>query len=320
MRGRGVVGDGHELPTGAVARGLCGFLWIAELVRELQLDGAVGRVGAAFEQGAHGGGLQSPVGRDVGDRMTPHAGGQLRHGAGVGLGIGLALVDVGGVLEFVELFDLGVHLQLLERAAEEQRLEGDAGRLERRARLYPDLVGGGDGAVGGGAGGEKALRVGDNELVLGAQAEEGRAQLLRARGADIHLGGANEHAFHIGVAGRGVQAEQDLDERRVGEGGADRIGGGLVGPGVAKIDLDDGVAGLRPLVCGQERHDQDQGNQDKEHHQGGKAAKKGEQEGAHRVGSGLPSRLSRKRPEATTPSATLTLLRQAQKKGAGCRD
>ena len=72
--------------------------------------------------------------------------------------------------------------------------------------------GGGNGAIGRRARREEALAVGDDELVRRAQAQEGRAQFLGARGADVHLGCADEHALHVRIIRRRIQPQQDLDK------------------------------------------------------------------------------------------------------------
>ena len=59
------------------------------------------------------------------------------------------------------------------------------------------------------------------------------------------------------------------------------VGRGLVRPAVAQVQLQDGVVRPRRLARRQEGHDQHQRDEDKEHHQGGEAAKEGEQEGSH---------------------------------------
>jgi len=215
--------------------------------------------------------------------VGPHAGGKRGHREGVGGGVALLLVGVGGALEFVELFDLGRDLQLLHRAAEEHRLERDARRLEACAWLEPDLVRRRDRAIGRRAGCEETLAVGYDELVLGAQAQESSAQLLRAGGAKVHFGRADEDALDIRVIRRGIEPEQGFDKGRAGESGAEGVGGRLVGRAFAQVDLQNGIAHPLGFARRHEGHDQDKRNEDEEHHQGGQTAKEGEQESSHTV-------------------------------------
>ena len=191
------------------------------------------------------------------------------------------LVDVGGVLEFVELLDVGRHVNQVHRASQEQRLERDAGGLERRARLHPDFVRRRDGAIGGRAGCQEALAVGNDELALGLEAQERLSQFLGARGAQVDLGGAHEDAFDVGIIHRGIEAQQNLDERKLGKQGADRVAGRLIRVTVAEVELQHGVAYRRRLPRRQEERSGVRWNQDKEDDQGGETAEESEKESPH---------------------------------------
>ena len=218
-----VVRDLDQVSASELARLGGGLLGIAELVHQFQLHGARRLIRAGFEDSAQGAGVHLPVDGDVGDGMAPDAFGQFGHRAGVRFGIVLPFIDVRRVLVFVEGLNLGIDLELLGGASEEHGLEADAGRLKRCARLHPDFGGGRDCAIGRGARREEALRVGDHELVLGAQAQEGGAQLLSPGGAHVHLGGPDEDALYVRVIRCGVEAQKDLDKRCVAERRADRV-------------------------------------------------------------------------------------------------
>ena len=124
---------------------------------------------------------------------------------------------------------------------------------------------------------------------IGLEAQEGLAQFLGARRPEVRFRRADEHAFHVRIIRRSIQADQGFHEGCSGEDGVDRIGGRLVRSAVTEIDLQHGVMGPRRLAGRDKRHDQDQRDENEEHHQRGQAAEEGEQEGSH-AGSPPPHR------------------------------
>jgi hypothetical protein len=123
--------------------------------------------------------------------------------------------------------------------------------------------------------------VGDHELAACAQAQEGGAEFFGAGGANVHLGGADEDAFDAGIVHRRVEAQQDLDEGVAGEGGAERVGGRLVGPHLAQVDLEHGLTRLGRLSRGEERHYENKRQEDEEHDKRGKPAEECQKKGPH---------------------------------------
>ena len=78
------------------------------------------------------------------------------------------------------LSPLGSDAELVEQAAQQRRLDQDAGQAERADRLQVDLLEGGGEIVAARAGAElaEAVGIGVGELALRAEARDRGAQLL----------------------------------------------------------------------------------------------------------------------------------------------
>ncbi len=158
---------------------------------------------------------------------------------------------LGGALVLVPLADLEVGAELVERAAQEDPLHGDAGQPEVTGGLQADGVERGGQVVGHVGGGELAERLGPGHRHLARLGElaDGLAQLLDDAQAD----GPAAHLDHQGpdpaVAARPAQPVQHVgqDQPVPGHDGRHRIGGPGLGQAVAQVEFEDQRRG--PLLA-----------------------------------------------------------------------
>ncbi len=169
----------------------------------------------------------------------------------VGVGELRLRVEVHRVLELVPLAELGLHSQLVERAAHERAFGDEAVQAEVSGGLEPDFVEGGCEVVGAAAGTELAerLRVGDRELLLRPERLHGVADLLDLGDPDRRGAEPCGETDDVRVVPRLLERVDDVPERehpRSPEGGEDVVGRRLGNPPL-EVELEDRL--LRHRGC-----------------------------------------------------------------------
>ncbi len=161
--------------------------------------------------------------------------------------------QVGGVLVLVPLGQLGHDAGLVESAAQERHLDGEARQTHIARRLQPDLVAERRHVVADAAVVELAerLRPGDGELALAAEVGDCVTELLGSPGLEDRPRPSrlDDEGDDPGIPSALAQAIQRHAQRRLPpcQGGAQRVGGHAFDERLGEIELEDEA---RPCVGG----------------------------------------------------------------------
>ena len=254
--------------TGAGKGRFAGLNDMAETIDEAAIKRFFGRMRCRFKQAAQGIGKDVTVCGNLGDCRVENGIHVGERGFTMFVGEPGLGVDIRRILEFVELLELGLGIELLEHAAEEENFRSQPGRREIGRILQPDLVGAGHREIGGDGRAFEALRMGDDEFSGRAKICDGIADFFGHARRQAELIGANEDAGDVRVSFGALQCADHVDDReRFGEGkGRAR---GRVQPLGAKVQLQHSAVARRTRLGaragrGREEHacDQEGGEHD----------------------------------------------------------
>ena len=217
----------------------------------------------------------------------------------MGGGVVAVEVAVDGVLELLALFEIRFDPVLVEEALEEDVFHRQAGGLQSRARLHPELSGGRADHVGRShhAGLIEPLAVGDDGLACGLKATQRQADFVGSPRLHADLGQADQQALDPPVALRPMQGlNHRHDGGRAAAEGCKGILRVLIGKRAAQVQLQDHLPRHRRRAGGAGRNDnQQKGNAHQKEGQAGEHASHGGQELLHRgsvQGGGLSHPIS----------------------------